>query len=69
VICDGLEVLHDGREMELVARTGEAAQTHALEAVVNLQVGKTHLNFLALVVRLFKLRGPSVSGHDHALLR
>jgi hypothetical protein len=55
--------------MELVARTGEAAQTHALEAVVNLQVGKTHLNFLALVVRLFKLRGPSVSGHDHALLR
>lgn len=57
MVRDGLEVLHGGGEVELVARTGEAAQTHALEAMVDLQVGKTHLHFLALVARLLKLRG------------
>ena len=65
-----LEVLHDGREVELVARAGEAAQTHALEAMVGLQVGKAHLDFLALIARSAQTQGcPSVSGHDHALLR
>jgi hypothetical protein len=32
------EVLHDGGEMELVARAGEAAQTQGLEAMMGLQV-------------------------------
>jgi hypothetical protein len=35
VVRDSLEILHDGGEVELVARAGE---THALETVVNLQV-------------------------------
>ena len=51
------EVLHNGREVELVARAGETPQTHALEAMMGLQVRKAHLHFLALIARLFKLRG------------
>jgi len=35
-----LEVLHDGGEMELIARTGKSPQSHALEAVVILEVSK-----------------------------
>jgi hypothetical protein len=44
-----LQVLRDGSEVELVARTGEATQPHALETVVSLQVRKAHLDPLALV--------------------
>jgi hypothetical protein len=56
--------------VELVARAGEPSQTHALKAMVNLQVREAHLYFLALIARLFKLRGALlVSGHDRALLR
>ena len=55
--------------MELVTRSGESAQTRTLEAMMCLQVRKAHLHFLTLVARLVKLRGASVSGHDHALLR
>ena len=51
VVRNGLEVLRGGGEVELVACTGEAPQTHALEAMVDLQVGKTHLHFLALIAR------------------
>src|SRR2546423_1236818 len=40
--------------MEFVARTGEPPEAHALEAMVDLQVGKAHLDALALVSRLEK---------------
>jgi hypothetical protein len=56
LICERFEVLRDGREMELVARPGEASQSHALKTMVNLQVGKTHLHFFALISRLPELR-------------
>lgn len=39
-VCQGLEVLHDGGEVELVTCAGETPQTHSLEAVVGLQVRK-----------------------------
>ena len=47
----------DGRKVELVAGAGETRKTHALEAMVDLQVWETHLHFLALIARLFKFRG------------
>jgi hypothetical protein len=37
MVRERFEVLHGGREVELVARAGEVAQTHALEAMVGLQ--------------------------------
>src|SRR5262249_43306642 len=37
VVRERFEVLHGGRQMELVARAGEASQTHALKAMVGLQ--------------------------------
>ena len=49
VLCQGLQVLHNGREVELVARTGEPPQAHALESMMGLQVRKAHLYLLALV--------------------
>jgi hypothetical protein len=49
--------LHNGREAELVAGAGETPKTHALEAMVDLQVCEAHLHFLALIARLFKFRG------------
>jgi hypothetical protein len=49
---EGFEVLHDGGEMEFVACAGKPAQPHALEAVVNLQMGKAHFDAFALVARL-----------------
>jgi len=45
----GLEVLHDGSDVELVASTCETPEPEALEAVMGLQVGKTHLHHLALI--------------------
>ena len=42
VICQGFQVLHDGREVKRVARTGEATQAHALKAVMGLQVRKAY---------------------------
>ena len=44
----GFEVLYDGGEVGLVARSGETAQAHSLEAVMSLQVRKPHLNLFAL---------------------
>src|SRR4051812_23770116 len=38
--------------MELVACAGKTPEPHALKAVMNLQVGKAHLDALALVARL-----------------
>jgi hypothetical protein len=40
VVRERLEILHGGRKVELVARAGEASQTHALETVVGLEMGK-----------------------------
>ena len=49
VLCQRLQVLRNGCEVELVARTGESSQAHAFEPMVGLQVRKAHLNLLALV--------------------
>jgi hypothetical protein len=49
VLCQRLQVLHNGCEVELVARTGEPAQAHTLESMVGLEVRKAHLDLLALV--------------------
>jgi len=40
--------------MKFVARTGKTPEPHTLETMVNLQVGKAHLNALALVARFEK---------------
>jgi hypothetical protein len=40
MLCQRLQVLHDGSEVELVARAGKAPQAHALESMVGLQVCK-----------------------------
>src|SRR5664279_4654036 len=40
--------------MELVACAGKTAQPHAFKAVVNLQMGKAHLDAFALVARFEK---------------
>jgi hypothetical protein len=47
-----LKVLHGGGEKELITGAGKTSQPHAFEAVVNLQVGKAHLDAFALVARL-----------------
>ena len=51
-----LEVLHDGREMEFITRAGETSETHALETVMGLEVGKAHLDSLPLVARFLEPR-------------
>src|SRR6476661_4697609 len=56
MVGKGLQVLHDGSEVGLVACTGKAAQPHTLEAVVCLQVRKAHLDLLALVTGFGELR-------------
>src|SRR5215510_7893797 len=48
----GLQVLHDGGEVELVASAGQTAQAHALEAVMGLKVGEPHLDALPLIAGL-----------------
>ena len=55
MFCESLQVLDDGGEVEFVARAGEAPQAHALEAMVGLEVGKAHLDLLALVARFIEL--------------
>jgi len=57
VVCERLEILHDGRKVELVTGAGETPKTHALEAMVDLEVCEAHLHLLALIPRLFKFRG------------
>ena len=41
-----LEVLYSGGEMEPVAGAGETAKAHPLEAMLDLQVRKTHIDLL-----------------------
>jgi hypothetical protein len=47
--CQRFEVLHDGAEVELVARAGGAAQAHAFETMMSLQVRKAHLDLVTLI--------------------
>ena len=49
--------MDDGGEVELVACARETPQAHAVEAVVGLEVGKAHLDFLALIARFVELLG------------
>ena len=53
--CESLEVLDDGREVELIARATETSEAHAFETVVGLEVGKTHLDPFSLVARVIEL--------------
>jgi hypothetical protein len=48
--------------MEFVSCTGKTTQPHAFEAVVNLQVGKAHLDAFALVTRLEKKPSSALAG-------
>jgi hypothetical protein len=52
VTGERLEVLHDDREVELVARAPETSQTHTLQAVVGLKMGKARLDLLSLIAGL-----------------
>ena len=52
-----LEVLHDGGEVELVAGAGQAAQAHALEAMMGFQVCKAHLDPFSQIARLEECLG------------
>jgi hypothetical protein len=45
----GLEVLHNGGEMEFVARAGKTSQPHAFEPVLNLEMSEAHLDTPLLV--------------------
>src|SRR5258705_13974787 len=55
MIGERLQVLNDSGKMEFVARAAEASQTHALETVVGLEVGKAHLDPLSLIAGLIEL--------------
>ena len=55
MVCERLEVLDDGREMELVARATETSETHALETVVGLEMGEAHFDPLSLIAGFFEL--------------
>ena len=52
-----LEVLHHGGEVKLFASARETANAHTLEAMLDLQVCKTHLDLFACITRLLELRG------------
>ena len=56
MLRERLEVLHDSREVELIARAAKAPQAHALEAVVDLQVREAHFNSLPLIAGSLVLR-------------
>jgi hypothetical protein len=43
VLRERLQVLHDSSEVELVARTTEASQAHALKAMMGLEMREAHL--------------------------
>ena len=43
--------------MKLVTGAGETTKAHTLEAMLDLQVCKTHLDLFACITRLLKLRG------------
>ena len=43
--------------MKFIPGTGESPEPHSLEAMVDFEVGKSHLNALALVTRLEETLG------------
>jgi hypothetical protein len=47
----GLQVLYDGREKKFVAGTGQPAEPHAFETMVDFEVSKAHLDALAFIPR------------------
>ena len=57
VVCKRLEVLHDRREVELVASAGKPSQSHTLKPVMRLKMRKPHLHFLAIVTRFVECWG------------
>jgi hypothetical protein len=56
MVCERLEILHDGRKVEFVTGAGETPKAHALEAMIDFEMCETHLHFLALISRLFKFK-------------
>ena len=60
--------MHDGGEVELVARAAEAPQAHAFEAMVGLQVGEAHFDSLPLIAGSLVLRRFHESTRDVASL-
>ena len=56
MVRERFEILHDRRKVELIAGAGETSQSHALEAMMGLQVRKTHLDLLAVVSRFLECR-------------
>ena len=54
--CQCLEILDDGREVELVACARETSQPHSLEAVMGFQVRKAHLDLFALIAGFLERR-------------
>ena len=56
MIGERLQVLNDSGKMEFVARAAETSQTHALETVMGLEVGKAHLDPFSLIAGFFELR-------------
>src|SRR5262249_13028499 len=62
-VCERFEILHNRCQVELVAGTGKASQPHALEAMMGLEVRKTHLELLAVVTRFFECRRAFKSTH------
>ena len=58
VLCQRLQVLHNGCEVELVARTGEPPQAHAFEAMMGLEVRKRISTFLRSSRDLSNSGGP-----------
>jgi hypothetical protein len=49
LLCERLKILRDRCEYELVIGAGQAPQSQALKAMLNLQMGKAHFDFLALI--------------------
>ena len=48
-VCEGLQVLYDGRKVELVAGAGETSQAHALEPMVGLEMRESHFDSFPLI--------------------
>ena len=75
--CERFEVLHDGREVELVTRTGKTSQADAFKAMIGLQVSEAFFDSFAFIAgmslrlhectrdvsRVASLRSGSILGH------
>ena len=56
MVRERFEILHDCRKVEFITGAEETSQSHALEAMMGLQVRKTHLDLLAIVSRFVERR-------------